>query len=100
MAPKLRPFEPWAPPDLTLTEVSALKAVAQGIASEYQQRLAMTTVVEKICRRYELPFCPGEDGRRNTDFALGRMSAGTTITSFVNADINEFRDDKSPREQG
>ncbi len=96
--PKL--FEPWVPPALELAEVAALQAVAKGVASADQQQKAMRVIVEKICQRYEMPFCPGENGERNTSFALGRMCAGTMLTSFINAPLKNFKDpDAAPREQ-
>ncbi len=96
--PKL--FEPWAPPDLGLAEVAALQAVAKGVASPDQQQRAMRVMVEKICRRYEMPYCPGVGGERDTSFALGRMSAGSTLTSFLNAPLKNFKDpDAAPTEQ-
>ena len=79
---------------------AALQAVAKGTALEHQQRLAMQVIVEKICRRYEDPYCPGRDGERDSVFAMGRMRAGTILTSFLNADLAKFRDPAAPlREQ-
>lgn len=97
-APKL--FEPWAPPKLNLVDVAALKAVALGNATPEQQRHTMQVIVNQVCQRYEMPYCPGADGERDTNFALGRMCAGTILTSFINADLKKFKDpDAAPTEQ-
>ncbi len=94
-------FEPWAPPILELVEVAAIQAVAKGNASAEQQMRAMRVIVEKICRRYDMPYCPGAAGERDTNFALGRMSAGTSLTSLLNAPLRNFKDpDAAPTEQG
>jgi hypothetical protein len=96
---KAKPFDPVAPPYLELKEIAALKAVSAGTALEHQQQLAMRVIVEKICRRYEDPYCPGRDGERDSVFAMGRMRAGTILTSFLNADLAKIRDpDAPPRE--
>jgi hypothetical protein len=92
-------FEPWAPPLLVLPEIVALQAVAKGTASAEQQQHAMRVIVEKICQRYEMPYCPGTDGARNTDFSLGRMCAGTILTSFLNANPKNFKSGAAPGEQ-
>lgn len=98
--PKPKLFEPWAPPMIDLPELAALQAVARGNATADQQQRAMRFIVERICQRYEMPYCPGANGERDTAFALGRMCAGTILTSFLNADINNFKDPNSaPREQ-
>lgn len=95
MARKLVAFDPVAPPKLELKEVAALQAVAKGVASEHQQQMAMRVIVEKICRRYEDPYCPGHEGERDSVFAMGRMRAGTILTSFLNAPIENFRESGS-----
>lgn len=100
-APEPKLFQPWAPPVLDLVAVAALQAVAKGVASADQQQRAMRVIVEQICQRYELPYCPGTNGARDTDFALGRMCAGTILTSFINAPLKNFKDpDAAPTEQG
>lgn len=96
--PKL--FEPWAPPPVGLVELAALQAVAKGTATADQQGRAMRFIVERVCQRYEMPYCPGANGERDTAFALGRMCAGTILTSFLNADLDNFRDpNAAPSEQ-
>jgi hypothetical protein len=92
--PKKQPlFEPWAPPlDVTEFEVASLKALAAGTASEHQQKGALAFIITRLCESYEEQFCPGEDGRRATDYALGKRRVGTMITSYLNADIRKFKD--------
>lgn len=93
-------FQPWKPPHLELPEVAALQAVAKGTATEHQQRLAMVVIVEKICMRYDDPYCPGQNGDRDTALALGRMRAGSMLTSFLNTPLGRFKDpDAKPTEQ-
>lgn len=99
--PEVKLFEPWVLPALALRDVAAIQAVAGGTASSDQQQHAMRVIVEKICRRYEMPYCPGVNGERDTVLALGRMCAGTMLTSFINTPLKNFKDpDAAPTEQG
>jgi hypothetical protein len=92
-------FEPWAPPDIHLRDVAAMKALQRGDASAEQQRHALKFIVERVCGTYEEQFCPGEDGRRATDYALGKRRVGLQLVSLLAADIKKFRDpDAPPRE--
>ncbi len=97
--PKL--FEPWAPPPtLKLAHVAAIKALFAGTATAEQQRVAMVFLVEDICGFSDEPFCPGEDGRRSTDYALGKRRVATVLNSIRNADIKKFKDpDSAPTER-
>ena len=95
-----KPFEPWAPPPIELRDVAALKALQRGDATEAQQRHALKFIVERACGTYELSFCPGEDGRRASDFAEGKRRVGLLLVGLLAADIKKFRDpDAPPREQ-
>jgi hypothetical protein len=98
-APKL--FEPWATPDgLTVVEVAAIKALFAGMATEHQQKVGMAFIVNNICGYGEEQFCPGEDGRRATDYALGKRRVATALQSILHADISKFKDpDSAPTEQ-
>jgi len=101
MPPRKKPqaFEPWAPPPTELPDVAAIKALARGDASPEQQRHALKFIVEKVCGAYEEQFCPGEDGRRATDYALGKRRVGLYIVTLLAVDIKRYRDpDAPPRE--
>lgn len=92
-------FEPWAPPQATLPDVVALKALEVGNATPEQQKHALRFIVEKIAGTYLEQYCPGESGNRDTAYALGMRRVGTCIISFLNADIRAFKSDQSPSEQ-
>lgn len=97
--PKL--FEPWAPPaNVTAADVAAIKALSSGAASEDQQQRALHFILVTVCGVDEEPFCPGEDGRRSTDYALGKRRVGTYLRSLLFADISKFKTDQSPTERG
>lgn len=97
MRPKVL-IDPRAIPEATLPEVVALKALAQGTATDDQQRRALKFIVEKIAGTYEETFYPGPDGERNSVFAQGKRRVGTHIVSILSADIRKFKDGQ-PSEQ-
>jgi hypothetical protein len=96
---KSKLFEPWAPPQAELPEVVAIKALSQGVATADQQQLALHFILVKVCAVDDEPFCPGEDGRRSTDYALGKRRVGTYIRSLLAADIRKFKEDGMPSKQ-
>lgn len=93
--PKKQPlFAPWAPPlNVTAKDIHALKALAKGTANDAQQVHVLKFIVEKLCGTYEEQFCPGEDGRRSTDYALGMRRVGTLIVGYLAADVSKFEEE-------
>lgn len=84
-------FEPWAPPiNATEAQVTALKLLEQGKAGEYQQKIALDFIIRDICGYYEEQFCPGEDGRRATDYALGKRGVAANIMNYLRTDMSRF----------
>jgi|GEM_PF-1090198 len=74
---------PWMPPEYELADVTAVQAVLAGRASPEQQQRAMRWVIERAAGTYDLAYRPGgEDGRRDTDFALGRAFVGQQIVKL------------------
>lgn len=92
--PKQPLFQPWVPPlDIKAKDIHALKALAKGIATPDQQVHALKLIVEKLAGTYEEQFCPGEDGRRSTDYALGMRRVGSLIVSYLAADVSKFEEE-------
>lgn len=89
MAKRALPVHPWDPLPLDADELRAFKALAAGKASEGQQRLALEVIVTKFAGTYDLPFRPGVDGARATDFACGRMFVGQRIVNAIKRPIVE-----------
>lgn len=84
-----RKVQPWDPPVLDTDELRALKALAAGKASEGQQVVALAVIVNKLAATYDLPFRPGVDGSRATDFACGRMFVGQRIVNAIKRPMPE-----------
>ncbi len=81
--------EPWKPADYEIADAAAIQAVAQGRASEDQQRRAFRFIVYVICGNYDLPYRPAS--ARDTDFALGKMFVGQQLVKFVNLNLAVLR---------
>lgn len=91
---KPRLFEPWAPPapdKVAAADVASVKALFAGTATEAQQQRAMHFILVTVCGVDEDPFCPTEDGRRHTDYALGKRRVGLYLRSLLHADIQKFK---------
>ena len=78
-----KPIGPHIPPDYSYSEVIAIQALAQGIADEEQQRIAMKWLIEKCCGTYDMSFYPGDDGERMTVFAEGKRFVGNQVIKLT-----------------
>jgi len=78
---------PWKPAAFEPADAAAFQALARGAANAEQQKRALDWLVKKACRTYDLSFRPGEDGRRDTDFAEGQRSIGLQIVKLLNLKI-------------
>lgn len=80
-------------PPLTTAEEQAIKSLSRGDASEYQQRLALKVIVNKLCRADDLLYIPGSfDG---TAFLQGRGFVGQRITKIIKQPLNSMNEDSS-----
>ena len=77
-----RQHAPYLPFDYTENETRALKALAAGTANEGQQKTALSVIVNKICKTYDLPYFP--DSVRDSDFAQGKRFVGLQIVKHIN----------------
>lgn len=95
-APKKQPvFQPWVPPLSTSAfEVGSLQALADGKATERQQKCALAFIIKILCETDEVSFAPGEDGDRVTSFAEGKRWVGLMIRTYLSADVGKFENQK------
>lgn len=83
----------WEPAD-----ASALQALLAGDANSVQQKRALDWIINKACATYDQSFRPGgEDGRRETDFALGRAFAGQQIVGMLKINLSVILKDERPQ---
>lgn len=78
---------PWKPASIESADAAAFQALARGNATADQQKRALDWLVKKACRTYDMSYRPGEDGRRDTDFAEGQRSIGLQLVKLLNIKI-------------
>jgi len=76
--------QPWEPPPADEQDVRAIKALAAGVASEGQQRIALAWIINRAAGTYDLSFRPGPEGSRLTDFAEGKRFVGLQLVRLIN----------------
>lgn len=81
------PEQPYIPAKPAKHIIKALQAVSSGEATEHQQRIAMQWIINDASRAYAPAFYAGEDGDRNTTFALGRAFVGQQIIGLLKIDL-------------
>lgn len=88
MSERKKPQAPWSPVDYEAADASAIQALIRGEADEYQQKRALKWIIEQAAGTYDLAFRPGgEEGRRDTDFALGRSFVGQQIVKLSRLNV-------------
>lgn len=75
---------PWMPTPFEPGDQLAIQRLAAGEANPIEQKRALAWIMK--CTDYlGEPFRPGgDDGRRNTDYALGRAYVGRQIAKLLN----------------
>jgi len=75
------------PAEYGLPEASAWQAIARGEANKDQQILALRWLLNGPCGLHDLQYRPGENGRRDTDFACGKRYVGQQVVKLININI-------------
>jgi hypothetical protein len=81
--PDLSPWAPYAPVAWEKADAFAIKQVSLGLADAEQQVRAMNLIINKLCKTYDLSFCPGPDGDRETAMAEGRRFVGLQLVKLI-----------------
>lgn len=84
---KLPPWAPYAPVPYTKGDVIALQCLAEGTADPEQQRVALAFIIEKLARTYDVSYCPGADGDRETAMAEGRRFVGLQLITLLKINV-------------
>ncbi len=78
---------PWMPVKYEDSDAGAIQALARGDASPHQQKDALEFIIGTVSGRTSMSFRPGEDGRRDTDFAEGRRFVGDTLVKLMKVKV-------------
>lgn len=79
---------PWKPAQWEPADAGALQALQRGDAPAHLQQRALRFIIESLCGTYEMNYRPGDDGRRDTDFALGKAFVGQQIVKLLKVKVN------------
>lgn len=81
--PAWRPkAEPWVPPDYDERVIYAVRALADGRATEGQQRVLFNWI-KYATGVEEMSFRPGPEGERNSAFAEGKRFVGLQVMKML-----------------
>lgn len=86
-----KPNGPWVPADYDIADAGAIQALGRGDATPEQQKRALKWLIEKACGTYDLSYRPGEEGRRDTDFAEGKRFVGSQVVKMLNLNLSLLR---------
>lgn len=95
-AKRVEAHAPWIPPGYAPSVVWAMKALAEGKASENQQKLLLNWIINDLCGTYDLPFRP--EGDRETVFASAKQFVGQQIVKLIKIDPKVIKED-TPNER-
>jgi hypothetical protein len=83
---------PWLPAQYDKRVAYAIKALQAGNANDVQQKEALRWIVWNACGTYdEQMYAGGDEGRRATDYALGKRHVGLEIVKMINLDPRVFK---------
>jgi hypothetical protein len=85
-----KPRQVWHPPDYGQPDIRAIQALAQGTASEDEQKRALDWIINNAAATYDEPFRPGETDTVN--YMLGRRSVGLAIVKLMKLKPKLFRE--------
>ncbi len=82
---------PWMPVPWTDETAGAIQALDKGTAAPHQQKMALDYIINVVCGTYDAHYHAGQDGQRNTDFALGRAFTGQTLVKLTKLNLTTLR---------
>lgn len=82
---------PFGPAKYSRLDAYAIKAVANGTATEGQQQRAMQWIIQAAAMTYDETFVPGQPDV--SGFLAGRRSVGLQIVKLINIPIDLIKPD-------
>lgn len=84
----MKPTAPNIPAPYEESTVMAIRALAEGKATEGQQKAALDWIITKACNLYDMSFRMPEDGGESaTNFHEGRRFAGSQIVKMLTKEV-------------
>lgn len=79
----------------SLPQIVACKAVAQGTATEDQQKRFMLWLTDDVCGYHDRMAHFGADAAQKTYLALGRRRVAEILRMYIETPIERFKGSKS-----
>lgn len=70
-----------------------MQRLAAGAASGEEQKIALRWIL-RCSGVTDEPYRPGDDGRRETDYALGKATVGRQIAKLARVNLSLLRGDE------
>ena len=81
----------WHPADYDIKDIRAIQALADGNASDEQQKRALDWIINKAAGTYEDPIIADDPHGRIGAFMNGRASVGRQIIKLMKLKADLFR---------
>ena len=91
-ASRIDKTSPLFPAEYKKKDVLAIQALLNGVANEEQQAHALSYIINELCKTYDMPYRPGEDGARESDFAMGKMHVGQQLVKMTKLKVANIKD--------
>lgn len=91
---KAKKIDPTQPAPASEQHIHALQAIYEGRATDHQQKMGMEWIINHASLAYSPLYQGGEDGNRDTAFALGRAFVGQQIVGLLKINLLAFEGDE------
>lgn len=91
---KAKKIDPTHPAPATEQQIHALQALYEGRATDHQQKEALAWIINHASLAHSPLYQGGEDGNRDTAFALGRAFVGQQIIGLLKINLLAFEGDE------
>ncbi len=79
-------------PKFEEADAKAMKAFAEGVANEGQQKRVLDWLLNKACGLSTWPY---KESQRETDIALGRQMVGHQIVALIRVNLSSFGESRN-----
>jgi hypothetical protein len=89
--------DPWCPiqlrPECKKSDANLIQQLFSGTLDKGEAQLrAVRFIVETLCGTYDLSYRPGEDGRRDSDFAEGKRFIGSELVKLSKLNLTILKE--------
>lgn len=75
-------------PRYEVYDITALQALAKGVANSDQQKRVLKWIIEDVCQTYQWQY---KETERETNISLGRQLVGQILAGQTKLDVSKLR---------